>query len=117
MELYDAFILNIEIESLGNAHRRREEACRRRAAALIARAERHAAIAKRLSAMQAELPWRDTEQFNTLSRHFYAAFGDALLAADQIVGGVEGREPSGETPEQAAEHKEGWPNPDAEILF
>ncbi len=115
MELYDAFTLNIEIESLANAHFRREEACRRRSATLIAQAERHAAIAKRLSAMEEELPWRDTVEFNTLSRHFYSAFDDALLAADLIVGGVEGRERLDETPEQAAEHKEGWPDPGADI--
>jgi hypothetical protein len=117
MELYDAFTLNIEIESLANAHFRREEACRRRAATLMAQAERHAAIAKRLSAMQEELPWQDTEEFNTLSRHFYSAFDHALLAADQIVGGEEGREASGEAPERAVEHKEGWPDPGAEIPF
>jgi hypothetical protein len=117
MELYDAFTLNIEIESLANAHFRREAACRRRAATLIAQAERHAATAKRLSTMQAELPWHDTVEFNNLSRHFYAAFGDALLAADQIVAGEEGREASDETPEPAAEHKEGWPDPGGDIPF
>ncbi len=91
MNQQDALIFLVEIESLADAHRRRGEECRRRAAILLNCGERHTSHANRLTATamaMEKLPWTSPEgpEAKDLRRHFSAAFGRALTAADEMMG-------------------------------
>ena len=91
MNQQDALIFLVEIESLADAHRRRGEEYRRRAAILLNCAERHTSHADRLTATamaMEESPWTSPEgpEAKALRRNFVSVFGRALTAADEMMG-------------------------------